>query len=38
MRLAEADLAAGRLPWISFKLPYSWPDMAAGKGDAWARI
>ena len=25
------------VPWISFKLPYSWGDMAAGKGDAWAR-
>ncbi len=34
---AKADLAANRLPWISFKLPYSWPDMAAGKGDAWVR-
>jgi hypothetical protein len=32
----KADLAAGRLPWISFKVPYSWADMAAGKGDAWA--
>jgi hypothetical protein len=30
------DLAAGRLPWISFKMPFSWADMAAGKGDAWA--
>lgn len=30
------DLSHGRLPWISFKLPYSWADMAAGKGDAWA--
>jgi hypothetical protein len=29
-------LAHHRLPWISFKLPLSWPDMAAGKGDAWA--
>ncbi len=29
------DLADNRLPWISFKLPYSWSDMAAGKGDAW---
>ena len=27
----------GRLPWISFKLPYSWARMAAGDGDAWAR-
>lgn len=33
---AKADVAAGRLPWISFKLPYSWADMAAGRGDAWA--
>jgi hypothetical protein len=31
----KQDVAAGRLPWISFKLPYSWADMAAGKGDAW---
>jgi hypothetical protein len=30
------DLMADRLPWISFKLPYSWGDMAAGAGDAWA--
>lgn len=29
------DLANGRLPWISFKLPYSWADMAAGRGDSW---
>jgi hypothetical protein len=34
--VAKTDIAAGRIPWISFKLPYSWPDMAAGKGDAWA--
>ncbi|MCZ2402938.1 carbohydrate binding domain-containing protein [Paenarthrobacter sp. Z7-10] len=33
---AKADIAQGRLPWISFKLPYSWSEMAAGKGDAWA--
>jgi len=32
---ARADLAAGRLPWISFKLPLSWEDMAAGLGDTW---
>lgn len=31
----KSDLAMGRLPWISFKLPYSWGNMAAGKGDAW---
>lgn len=33
---AASDLAAGRLPWISFKTPYAWADMAAGKGDTWA--
>jgi Carbohydrate binding domain/Cellulase (glycosyl hydrolase family 5) len=33
---AKSDLALGRLPWISFKAPYSWPQMAAGAGDAWA--
>ncbi len=33
--IAKADLAKGRLPWISFKLPYSWEEMATGKGDAW---
>jgi hypothetical protein len=32
---AAADLAAGRLPWMSFKLPKSWPAMADGQGDAW---
>jgi hypothetical protein len=37
VRVVKADLAAGRLPWISFKLPYSWADMANGKGDTWAR-
>ena len=34
---ARQDLNAGRLPWISFKLPYGWPNMATGKGDAWAK-
>ena len=37
VKVAETDLAAHRIPWISFKLPYSWADMAAGKGDVWAR-
>jgi hypothetical protein len=37
LRTARADLAVGRIPWISFKLPYSWEDMVAGRGDAWAR-
>lgn len=36
LRTVTADIAKGRLPWISFKLPYSWAEMAAGKGDAWA--
>jgi hypothetical protein len=34
--VTKADLAAGRIPWISFKVPYSWADMANGMGDAWA--
>ena len=34
---ARTDLAAGRLPWLSFKLPHSWSEMASGAGDAWAR-
>ena len=37
VKTAKTDLADRRVPWISFKLPYSWGDMAAGKGDAWAR-
>lgn len=32
---ARADTRAGRIPWISFKLPYSWAGMADGRGDAW---
>lgn len=36
VRTAQADLASGRLPWISFKLPHSWADMASGRGDDWA--
>ncbi|GAA4373746.1 hypothetical protein GCM10023166_24740 [Paeniglutamicibacter cryotolerans] len=35
--IAKTDIANKRIPWISFKLPYSWKDMAAGKGDAWAK-
>ena len=33
--VSKADLAMDRIPWISFKLPYTWAEMAAGKGDAW---
>jgi hypothetical protein len=35
--MASKDIAAGRLPWISFKLPYSWDGMVAGQGDAWTK-
>ena len=33
----QADTAVGRIPWISFKPPYGWQEMAAGEGDFWAR-
>jgi hypothetical protein len=32
----KADLAAGRQPWISFEVPYSFADMANGRGNSWA--
>jgi hypothetical protein len=35
--VSKEDIASHRIPWISFKLPYSWADMAAGRGDAWVR-
>ena len=37
IRTAKADAAANRLPWLSFKAPYSWAAMASGRGDGWAR-
>lgn len=37
VNVAKADKAAGRVSWMSFKLPYSWAEMASGKGDAWAQ-
>ncbi|UAL30586.1 hypothetical protein K8W59_03430 [Nocardioides rotundus] len=37
MEVAAADLAAGRVPWISFKLPDSWASAASGADDEWAR-
>jgi hypothetical protein len=37
VRTAKADAAANRIPWMSFAPPYSWSDMAHGKGDAWAK-
>jgi hypothetical protein len=35
--VVKEDLAKKRMPWISFKLPHKWADMAKGDGDAWAR-
>ena len=34
---ARLDLRAGRVPWISFKPPFYWYEMAEGRGDVWAR-
>ena len=34
--VARDDLAHGRLPWVSFKLPTSWEEAAAGAADTWA--
>ena len=34
---AKANHAAGVRTWLSFKLPYSWAQMASGTGDAWAK-
>lgn len=34
---ARGDLHRLRVPWVSFKPPHSWAEMAAGQGDAWAR-
>src|SRR3954449_8535701 len=38
VRVAADDLAHLRVPWLSFKLPYSWTDMADGVGDDWVRL
>lgn len=35
VRTAKQDLAAGRLPWVSFKEPLSWSQMASGAGEEW---
>jgi hypothetical protein len=32
---AQTDLTKGRIPVMSFKLPASWGDVAAGRQDAW---
>src|SRR5690606_36728510 len=34
---AKDDIANRRIPWLSFKAPHSWGEMAAGRGDAWAK-
>lgn len=34
---AKADIAAGRIPFPTIKFPFSWVEMKAGKGDAWAK-
>jgi hypothetical protein len=34
IRSANADAQAGRIPWLSYKLPVSWAEAAAGKADA----
>lgn len=36
VRTARADVAAGRLPWLSFKMPFPWWRMANGRGNGWA--
>jgi hypothetical protein len=37
IRTAALDLRHHRIPWMSFKLPYSWKQMRDGEGDGWAR-
>jgi hypothetical protein len=37
VKSATADAANHRIGWLSFSAPYSWSQMAAGKGDAWAK-
>jgi hypothetical protein len=36
VRSARADVAAKRVPWISYKTPGTWRQVAAGTYDAWA--
>ncbi len=37
IRQATADAKAGRIAWLSYKLPGSWADAAAGKDDVQTR-
>jgi hypothetical protein len=34
---ARTDLRHNRVPWMSFKLPFSWEEMRDGRGDNWTR-
>jgi hypothetical protein len=34
---AKADVAAGRIPWVSFKTNDTWTNSANGSQDAWAK-
>jgi hypothetical protein len=36
VKAARSDVAAKRVPWMSFKLPGTWKQMAAGTYDSWA--
>ncbi len=36
VKSARADVAAKRVPWISYKTPGTWKQVADGKYDAWA--
>jgi hypothetical protein len=38
VHVAAQDIRHHRRPWLSFKMPYSWSEMAAGRGDRWARL
>lgn len=33
-----ASHTAGRIPWVSFKLPFTWAQGAAGGGDSWTTV
>lgn len=37
VEIAKRDAAENRISWMSFKAPYSWKEMAQGRGDSWAR-
>jgi hypothetical protein len=36
VKQARRDVAANRVPWMSFKMPGTWKQMAAGNYDSWA--